>query len=198
MTRTSLLNICILVLVICAAVAGLLWWQIGKAEEQLVNLRSTLSQKQAEFANLNDMTTAQEKLDVLTLDERTSTQLDILKHLGLEQVDLNFTVNSRETRTVGDTNLIVRTVNLDVTQSYPEVQALIDQLYANGKLQIRGLELTPSEEEMPDPVTLRMEGMLYSLEKLGLPPSSTLPPPVVISPTATNPISATANMEVTP
>jgi hypothetical protein len=193
MTRTSLFNICVLVLVICAAVAGLLWWQIGKAEEQLVTLRSTLSQKQAELANLSAMTEAQEKLDTLTLDERTSTQLDILKHLNLEQIDLNFTLNSRETRTVGDTNLIVRTVNLQVTQSYPEVQTLIDQLYANGKLQIRGLELIASEEPMNDAVSLRMEGMLYSIEKLGPAPSSTLVVPVVSAL-----VSTTANMGVTP
>jgi hypothetical protein len=168
MTRSALLNLMLLVLLVCGAVTGLLWWYVQRAEAKLIELRIDLETRKTELANLHQMTEAQTRLDALTLDERTTTQLELLKHLGLEKMELSFEIAAREEQPVGDTSLITRGIVISLDQSYPDQMAFIEKLYGNGKLQIAKIELRRAiVAGIADPVALRLEGKIYSIEKKG-------------------------------
>ena len=174
MTRSALLQLTIIILLVCAAVAGLLWWYIQQADVRLQQLNITRDAKQAELSNLSQMTEAQEKLDGLTLDERETTQLALLRHLELENVPINFQVISREARPSGDTTLITRAISLQMVNGYVEHMALLDQLFGNGKIQINKVTMMRAEKpEVADPVDMVVEGMIYSLEKTLVPEATT-------------------------
>jgi hypothetical protein len=175
MTRSGVRNFSFLILLAMTAVVGLLWWQIQQTQLQLQSLNATLEGKRAEFANLSMLTKAQDKLDALTLDERASTQLDILRYLGLEQMNFAFSVDARESQAVGDAELIVRTVSLKVQQAYGDVLPLIDKLFGTGKLQITSIQLMRGDELVPEDVNLTMQAKLYSLAKRGPTPERHVP-----------------------
>lgn len=176
MTRTALLQLTIIVLLVCAAVSGLLWWYVQQADVHLQQLNITRDAKRAELGNLSQMTEAQAKLDSLTLDERETTQLALLRHLGLESVPINFQVISREARPSGDTTLITRAISLQMVNNYAEHMALLDKLFGNGKIQLNKVTMMRTENpEISDPVDMTVEGMIYSLEKTLVPVSETAP-----------------------
>jgi hypothetical protein len=193
MTRTALLQLTIVILLVCAAVTALLWWYVQQAEIRLQQLNSTRDAKQTELANLSQMTEAQAKLDGLTLDERETTQLALLRHLELENVPLNFQVMSREARPSGDTTLITRAISLQLVDTYSTQMALLDQLFGNGKIQIHKVTMMRSENpEIADPVDMNIEGVIYSLEKnLETQPVLQDVTPVVASPAVEAMISPT-------
>lgn len=169
MTRSGLLQLTIVILLICASIMGLLWWYIQKADLQLNQLNGTLEGKKTELANLAQMTEAQDKLDKLTLDERETTQLALLRHLALEDTPLDFQVLGREARPSGDTTLIIRSISLQINKSYTDQMALLDQLYRNGKLHINKVTMTRAELlDVMDPVSMVIEGVMYSLEKMSV------------------------------
>jgi hypothetical protein len=147
--------------------AILLWWQVQKQQERVVQLRDNLTARQAEFANLTFLVAAQDKLDTLTMDERRSTQLDVLKYLGLEMINLDFRIDGRESRSVGDTALIVRTVTVQTRKPYQEVMAQIDQLFESGKFNIVNLNIQRGDEGKPEDTALLLKGRLFSLQKQG-------------------------------
>jgi hypothetical protein len=185
MTRSALLQLTIIVLLVCAAVAGLLWWYVQQADVRLQQLSVTRDAKQAELANLSQMTQAQEKLDGLTLDERETTQLALLRHLELENVPINFQVISREARPSGDTTLITRAISLQMVNGYSEHMALLDQLFGNGKIQINKVTMMRAQKpEVSDPVDMVVEGMIYSLEKTLVPHTDGLAAPIAAEPMA--------------
>jgi hypothetical protein len=192
MTRTALFQLTVIILLVCGAVAGLLWWYVQQAEVRLGQLNITLNAKQAELANLSQMTEAQEKLDMLTFDERETTQLALLRHLGLEDVTINFQVMSREARPSGDTTLITRVISLQMVNGYAEQMALLDNLFGNGKIQINKVTMMRAETpEISDPADMTVEGIIYSLEKtLVEPPANTpatTPPTETVTPEPTAP-----------
>jgi hypothetical protein len=167
MTRSALRLLTILGLLCMAVSALLLWWQVQKQQERVMQLRDNLIARQAEFANLTFLVAAQDKLDTLTMDERRSTQLDVLKYLGLEKINLDFRIDGRESRSVGDTALIVRTVTVQARKPYQEVMTLIDQLFESGKFNIVNLNIQRGDEGKPEDTALLLQGRLFSLQKQG-------------------------------
>lgn len=167
MTRSGLRNLTILCLVCMVISAVVLWMQVQKAQERVVQLQGALDARQTELNNLNFLVAAQDRLDTLTMDERRSTQLDVLKYLGLEKIKLDFRIDSRESRAVGDTNLIVRTVTVQARKPYSEVMQLVDQLFASGKFNVSTLTLQRGDEAVPESTALVLQGRLFSLQKQG-------------------------------
>jgi hypothetical protein len=167
MTRSGIRNLTLIFLVGFALSAILLWVQVRHAQERSMQLQGSLEARRSELNNLNFLVAAQDKLDALTMDERRSTQLDVLKYLGLEKIKLDFRIDSRESRTVGDTNLIVRTVTVQARESYAGLMQLMDRLFASGKFNISGILVQQGEQTVPESASLILQGRLFSLQKQG-------------------------------
>lgn len=192
MTRSGLRNLTLLGLVCMAAASVTLWMQVQKAQERVLQLRGALESRRSELNNLNFLVAAQDKLDSLTMDERRSTQLDVLKYLNLEKIKLDFRIESRESRAVGDTNLIARTVTVQARQPFVEIMRLVDLLFASGKFNVSTLTLQRGDDTVPESTALVLQGRLFSLQKQGE------LEPVVMSAPAANPLPQTVPVEVQP
>ncbi len=167
MTRTNLRLLTILFLM-CMIICGfLLYWQVQKQQVRVQELESSRAARQLEFDNLRFLVISQDKLDSLTMDERLSTQLDVLKYLGLEKIKLDFRIDGRDSRSAGDTTLIARNVTVQARKSYQEINALVDQLFNSGKFNIVNLTLTKGDDSLPESTALMLQGRLFSLQKQG-------------------------------
>jgi hypothetical protein len=167
MNRSTSRNITGLMLFCMVVSSGLLWLQVQKQQAKVEVLQGNLTTRQNELANLNFLVAAQDKLDELTMDERRSTQLDVLKYLGLEKIKLDFRLDGRESRSIGDTALVVRTVTVQAKKSYQETMELVDRLFASGKFNIVNLTLRKGDENIPESTSLLLQGRLFSLNKQG-------------------------------
>jgi hypothetical protein len=167
MTRTGQRN---LILICCGALvilAGLFYLQSQKSLEAAKVLGQERDGLQRELANVSRRAATLTELNQLTIDERTATQLNILRHLGLAKMDIDFRLSARDTRQMGVDNLYVRTANIQTQVPYAEALKLLDMLHANRKMVLTEITLLAGRPEKDDDVTLRVNGRIYGLEKRG-------------------------------
>lgn len=164
MTRSSYRNMMLLTMVGLVGVATFVFFQGQKEGERIIEAQNRLTKLKQELENAARLSAALTELDQLTINEKTATQLDILRHLGLEQTDINFTLESREIRTVGDTNLYVRTARLDGELPYPAALYLADRLHNTKKIVLTQLQLDPVFDAA-NKVHLQLVGKIYGLDK---------------------------------
>ncbi|MBI1308534.1 MAG: hypothetical protein GC129_01570 [Proteobacteria bacterium] len=164
MTRSSYRNIMLVTLAALMALSAFIFFSGQSIEEEILTRQNQLTRLNQELDNAARLSAALTELDQLTIDEQTATQLDILRHLGLEQTDINFTVDSREVRTVGENNLYVRNVSIEGDLDYSTALYLADRLHNTKKIVINLIQLTPSYGQK-NKVHMRLTGKIYGLDK---------------------------------
>lgn len=164
MNRSSYRNFMIITLVVLLAISTFIFFRGQKAEQDILDSQNQLTKLKQELENAARLSAALTELDQLTINEQTATQLDILRHLGLEQTDINFTVESREVRAVGDTNLYVRTVRVEGVLPYPAALYLADRLHNTKKIVMSQLQFEQSFDKK-EKIRMRLVGKVYGLDK---------------------------------
>lgn len=164
MNRKSFRNIWILTMVV---IVGMVFVAYRSAEDAKMAIRSRnfdLRNLQVELDNAARRAELLKELDSLTINEKTATRLDILRHLGLEQSGYEFIVNARQVKIIGDANLYQRMVRLSTDIPYANAMMLIDRLHETRKIVINKIEMKRSSQ-MGDKVSITIEGNIYGLEK---------------------------------
>lgn len=163
-TRSSFRNMSLLLIGLLLSLMLLIFNWAGGEQDAIIAKTNQLNDLSNELENAARRSAALEELDKLTIDEKTATRLDILRHLGLEQTGYIFNVQARTERGVADAKLYTRLVQLEAEVSYSEALELVDRLHETRKIVINSIEVerngTPG-----DHVTLRVEGTIYGLEK---------------------------------
>lgn len=165
MTRSSYRLVMMIGLIAMLAVAVFLFYRGQNESAEILNRQNELVRLKQELENAARLSAALVQLDQLTINEKTATQLDILRHLGLENADLIFTIESREVRTVGSTNLYIRTLRIETVLPYPASLYLLDKLSNTKKIFIDKIKLLPSQEQV-DKVIMELRGKVYGLDKV--------------------------------
>jgi len=168
MKRSDYRNIMVIMLLLCLGVATYIFFLGQEEEQEIIDRQNTVTRLTQELENAARLSAALTELDQLTINEKTATQLDILRHLGLEQTDINFAIESREVRTIGDTNLYVRTIRLESTLDYPAALYLADRLHNTKKLILSEINLNPSVNKR-NKINLMLKGKVYGLDKVDAP-----------------------------
>jgi hypothetical protein len=164
MNRTTFRNIMILVSLVLAGLALLFYFQGKKAQANVQTDTYTLQALRQELDNVARLSAALTELDQMTIDEKTATQLNLLRHLNIEQNDFYFQVMSRQVLTLGESSVISRQVELQTKLPYPETLKLMDDLYNTKKLQVVSIEMEPVYP-LNGNVALKLTGNVYGLEK---------------------------------
>ncbi len=167
MNRSSLRSTSLLVVALCSAAGMGCYYQSTKKLVEIDGLNSEKYQRQEELNNINRLSSQLDELDSLTLDERVATQLDILRHLGLSQMDLTFQIDARETQQASGVNLFIRGMRIENTMTYSSALKLIDMLQANRKMMIKNVEFFPGDPTKVDSVRVSLSGKIFGLEKKG-------------------------------
>lgn len=173
MTRTGYRNLMFSLVVLFAGLAVFLFMRCQTFEEEIVNRQNELTRLGQELENAYRLNIALTELDQLTINEQTATQLDILRHLGLEQSDLRFTAESRDVQTIGNTSLYVHAVRLEGDIAYPAALNLFDRLQNTKKILINKIEISrPGTDNGDNQVSIVLGGRIYGLDKATPPPEA--------------------------
>lgn len=167
MNRSNLKTVSLLVTSLCFLGATICYYQSNTKLAEVNVLQGEKMRLEDELRNVNRLSLQLDDLDTRTLDERVATQLDILRHLGLAQMDLSFRIDGRETRTIAGTSVYVRGTTIENVMPYSAALKLLDMLQANRKMVINGVEVTAGNTQIPDSVTLRVNGQIFGLDKRG-------------------------------
>jgi hypothetical protein len=180
MIRSTFRNLMLGLLSICLGLSYYLFTLTQGWQMKIVETESDIVRLNQELENARNLNVALTELDNLTITEQTATQLDILRHLGLEQSDLDFTLESRDTENVGGTSLFAHTVKIGGKMNYESALALVDRLQNTKKIVIGKIEIQGPTTADPN-ITLDVTGRIYGLEKTTPPPGSETPasPPEV-------------------
>ncbi len=131
---------------------------IGARQNDIIRLRQELENAQTLNVALNE-------LDNLTITEQTATQLDILRHLGLEQSNLNFMLESRDEQVIGDTRLYVHNVRIAGSMPYETALNLSDKLQSTKKIVLDSIELSVQPSDPDNNIAFSLAGKIYGLQK---------------------------------
>lgn len=105
-------------------------------------------------------------LDNFTVNEANATTLDILRHLDLEESDLEYRTISKTSRKIGGTTLFIRKFTIRGQMTYQEALAQADWLHNTNKVVINKVNIRPADAESGrNLVELLVEGTLYGLDK---------------------------------
>ncbi|MDD9912130.1 MAG: hypothetical protein OXQ96_03665 [Alphaproteobacteria bacterium] len=168
MGRTSFRNLWLCVVVI---LLGTAWFLFQKAEKVWASISQTeamIIQLRREKNNVENLSASLTELDSLTVDERNTTRLDLLRHLNLETKDYKFSLVSRQEEQLGGIKLFVRKFELATELPYAKALQLADTLHANKKVVLHSYVMFPvgsSANMYGDLVSIKMKGSLYGLEK---------------------------------
>ncbi len=168
MKRTVFRNIWLFLIFVLGVSAWLLYQQANGLAAQIDRVDGNLLLLNRERNNVEQLSKALEQLDSLTVDERYTTRLDLLRHLDLETANHEFIVRSPQTKEIGNTALYIRDFTLMATMPYADALALADRLHANGKTVLSSYKVTTilrNQELYGDWVNLEINGAIYGLEK---------------------------------
>lgn len=164
MNRSGYRNVMLGALAFLLVLSGFIFTRGQKAEQDIIDKQNHLTKLKQELENAARLSAALTELDALTINEQTATQLDILRHLGLEQTDITFNVESREVRAVGDSTLYVRSVRVEGPLPYASALYLADRLHNTKKIVITQLQLEQASGKK-ERVRMRLIGKVYGLDK---------------------------------
>ncbi|PZP39995.1 MAG: hypothetical protein DI585_02265 [Pseudomonas fluorescens] len=175
MIRSTYRNIMIAVLIGCFLLAFFLFRKSQDFQLEVSDLQNEITRLNQELDNARSLDVALTELDNLTITEQTATQLDILRHLGLEQSDIGFQLESREEQSIGATVLYIHNVRITTDMSYVGALALADRLQSTKKIVISTIEMSEAPAEKNTDVTMALLGKIYGLNKV-------LPEPTITAP----------------
>lgn len=193
MIRSTYRNIMLGALVVSVGASVFMFRQAQDFQQSIVDKENEIIRLRQERENAESLHVAYVELDGLTITEQTATQLDILRHLGLEQSDLDFQMENRDVQAVGSTNLYIHSVRISGKLPYQESLALIDRLQNTKKIVLDSVELTAPGNNDGNKVGFALEGKIYGLDKTPPPAGEVSPQPE--APAEAAPVSST---DVTP
>jgi hypothetical protein len=167
MKRTTFRNAWLIVVII---LLGASYFLFKRAEEEFATIdraEAVLIQLKRERNNREALSAQLANLDKLTVDERDTTRLDILRHLNLETKDYDFYLQSKQAQQIGGTTLYARNFSVSTRLPYAKALQLADFLHANKKVVLSRYALREVTEThiYGDQVDIEINGSLYGLEK---------------------------------
>jgi type II secretory pathway component PulJ len=163
--RQTFRNAALLVFAILLLASWLFWQRTAKVNERVQRTESSIELLTRDLRASNRRAKMLEDLDALTINENSATRLDILRHLNLEQSELEFGLNSKSVQKVNGTNLYVRNFTIKAPSlSYEKTLETIDWLHQSGKVTLQQIIIKPGND-YGDSVDLELKGVLYGLEK---------------------------------
>lgn len=168
MKRTVFRNIWLVLILILGVSAWLLYQRANDMVAQIDRVEGNLLLLKRERNNVEQLSKSLEQLDRLTVDERYTTRLDLLRHLDLETANHEFIVRSPQAKEVGNTTLYIRDFTLKAIMPYADALALADQLHSNRKTVLSSYEVSAvlkNQERYGDWVNMKIDGAIYGLEK---------------------------------
>ncbi len=188
MIRSTYRNIMIGSLLGCFGLSYYLFTTSQDFQLQIQQSNNDLIRLNQELENMQNLNVALTELDNLTITEQTATQLDILRHLGLDKSDYAFQLEARDVQNVGGTSLYIHTVQVSARLPYAEALGLCDRLQNTKKIVINEMTLdAPMPSANDNLVGLVIRGNIYGLDKVI--------PPVEIIPAEPMPVSNDAQPE---
>ncbi|MCP5405690.1 MAG: hypothetical protein H6922_05670 [Pseudomonadaceae bacterium] len=164
LSRSSFRNVWILLTLAMLGGSFFVFQTTQGYKDDIQRKNASLRSLKSELDNAARRAEALKELDGLTINEKTATRLDILRHLGLEQSGYKFDVNGRQVMNIGNAVLYQRMVRLVADLPYAQAMALVDQLHETRKIVINQVELRRSTSP-GDKVNITIEGKIYGLEK---------------------------------
>lgn len=154
-------------------VSGIFGFRAASAKRlQIDQANLDLDAAYRELENAQRLSAAMTELDNHTLNENTSTRLEILRHLGLEQSDYEVDIQSRQDEQIGEGTMYVRTLGITAVGTYPAMLALLDRLHNTGKFVLTRIyfENAATDEQngvkLPvGTVKMTLDGNIYALKK---------------------------------
>jgi hypothetical protein len=154
------------VLLVMLLVGTLVVFEFNSSETIVIQQhQSDLAASRQELENVSRLSTALKKLDQLTIDENTATRLEILRHLQMENNDYNIVIGARSPHVVGSVALTQRQITITADLSYADAMALADRVYNQGRMNVTGVTLSNAPDNSGAEVEIKIEGMLYGLDK---------------------------------
>jgi len=175
MIRSTYRNLMIGVLLACFGLSYYLFITSQDFQLQIQQNNNDLIRLNQELENMQNLNVALTELDNLTITEQTATQLDILRHLGLDKSDYTFQLEARDQQSVGGTSLFIHTVQVSAKLPYAEALALCDRLQNTKKIVMSEITLdAPQPSANDNLVGLTIRGNIYGLDKV-IPPLEIIP-----------------------
>ncbi len=175
MIRSTYRNLMIGILLACFALAYYLFTTSQDFQLEIQRLNNDRIRLNQELENMQNLNVALTELDNLTITEQTATQLDILRHLGLDKSDYDFQLEARDVQNIGGTSLYIHTVQVSAKLPYAEALALCDRLQNTKKIVINEITLdAPPPNTNDNLIGLTLRGNIYGLDKV-IPPVEIIP-----------------------
>jgi hypothetical protein len=165
MIRSTYRNIMLGMLVVSFGLSFYVFRKTQDKQLEIADRQNDITRLNQEFDNAKSLDVALTELDSLTITEQTATQLDILRHLGLEQSELDFQMESRDMKTIGNTNLYIHNVRISGKMPYETALGLCDRLQNTKKIMLDGVELSASAQADTSDISLVLTGKIYGLDK---------------------------------
>ncbi len=182
MIRSTYRNVMLGGLAACFGLSYYLFTTSQDFQLQIQRRNNDVIRLNQELENMQNLNVALTELDNLTITEQTATQLDILRHLGLEKSDLNFQLEARDVQNIGQSSLYIHTVRIDADLEYAEALALCDRLQNTKKIVLNQITLqAPPSGTESTLVGLNVLGSIYGLDKV-IPEPEIIPAPVMQQP----------------
>lgn len=189
MIRSTYRNVMIATLLACFGLAYYLFVTSQDFQLQIQQANNDLIRLNQELENMRNLNVALTELDNLTITEQTATQLDILRHLGLDKSDYNFQLEARDVQNIGGTSLYIHTVQVSAQLPYAEALGLCDRLQNTKKIVMSEITLdAPPPSATDNNVGLIIRGNIYGLDKV-IPPVEILLVEPMAAPSGTLPQS---------
>lgn len=166
MTRTKFKWLC---LISIALILGAAFFAFNKTQEMKFDIARAERDKDRLTRDLRagaQVSADLKTLDDLTIDQSTSTKLDVLRYLGLEDRDVEFTESGQSSRRMGETVLFIRNFKLKPSGdvSYAEALRLVDWVH-NNKAAVVTDVLLKQGSGFGDVINVEIGGTLYGLQK---------------------------------
>lgn len=183
MIRSTFRNVMLLLLVASFGVAFFVFRKTQDMQMETNLRQNEIIRLRQELENTQSLNVALNELDNLTITEQTATQLDILRHLGLEQSNLSFELESRDIQSIGATSLYVHNVRIRGSMPYEIALQLADRLQGTKKIVFDAIEIAAQPGNLDGHIDVNLAGKIYGLEKLNTAPAVPEETPVAEAPT---------------
>lgn len=166
MTRSSFRRAWLITL---ALMLGVAMYAKGEYEDALSKshlMEKAVDRLTAERRSGSQITASLSDLDSRTIDQKSSTRLDLLRYLGLEESRLTIDFGTPSTKRVGNAELTVRTLLVSGKISYEDAMNQLDYFYNTKKVAIKSIELLAvGSVNYDSTIEFTLKGEIYALHK---------------------------------
>ena len=120
----------------------------------------------AERRSWSQMTAFLADLDSRTIDQKSSTRLDLLRYLGLEESRLKIEFGNPSTKRIGNAELTVRRLDIEGQMLYEDALNQLDYFYNTKKIAIKSVELRSiGAVNYDSTIRFFLKGEIYAIHK---------------------------------